>query len=296
MWNGNKFKAKLHGVSIIILISNILLYGGIACIIIALSGPGISTKQNRYLNRGIDIMFIIDESPSMAAKDFPPINRLESAKRIISRFIDGRENDSIGIISFSENASLRAPLTLDYKSVKDSLNDIEIMSLGEGTSIGMGLTLGVLHLRDGFSTSKVVILLTDGINNSGEIPPISAAKAAKEHGVRVYTIGVGGDDPTEVEFFDKNSQKVIRGIMNEGGFDQELLEDIANITGGNFYKATSPGMLETVFQGINYLETGSHVTETKMKFESFHNLFILISFFSLLGYFFLRKIILGEVL
>jgi len=252
--------------------------------------------ETNYLSKGIDIIIVLDESPSMSAKDFPPINRFESAKDIIQKFIDGRENDSVGIVSFADDAVLRVPLTLDYETVKSSVKNLKIMSMGQGTAIGMGLAVSVLHLKNSTSTSKVIILLTDGVNNAGEVLPESAAKAAKELGIKVYTIGIGGVDPVEIEFVNPETGIVTKADLPAGGFDQTLLEEIAAITGGNFYKASSPGMLETVLQGIDYLETSKKIIETRIKSRPIYDLFIIISFFSLIGYFILRKGILGEIL
>ncbi|QEN05010.1 VWA domain-containing protein [Thiospirochaeta perfilievii] len=296
VWSGNIFKTTQHNVNFFKLLSTILLYIGILSIIISLAGPSVVGGETNYLSKGIDIIIVLDESPSMSAKDFPPINRFESAKDIIQKFIDGRENDSVGIVSFADDAVLRVPLTLDYETVKSSVKNLKIMSMGQGTAIGMGLAVSVLHLKNSTSTSKVIILLTDGVNNAGEVLPESAAKAAKELGIKVYTIGIGGVDPVEIEFVNPETGIVTKADLPAGGFDQTLLEEIAAITGGNFYKASSPGMLETVLQGIDYLETSKKIIETRIKSRPIYDLFIIISFFSLIGYFILRKGVLGEIL
>lgn len=296
VWNGSEYKPRLTSVTILNVLSNICLYLGLASIITSLAGPAMAYRESNYLSRGVDIMIVLDESPSMSAKDFPPVNRFESAKSIINKFIEGRENDSVGVVSFADDAALRVPLTLDYNSIYRSVNDLKIMSLGTGTAIGMGLALSVLHLKGSEAKSKVVILLTDGVNNSGEILPMSAAKAAKDLGIKVYTIGIGGTEPVEVEFVNPETGILTQAKMGEGGYDQDLLVKIANVTGGVFYKATSPGMLETVFQGIDYLETSKNIIETKIKSEPLYDLFIVIGFFLLIGFYLIRKGLLGEIL
>ncbi|OQY37833.1 MAG: hypothetical protein B6229_07540 [Spirochaetaceae bacterium 4572_7] len=296
VWKGSLFSIKQYRVSFLNIFSNILLYLGILSIIIALAGPTLVDRESNYLSRGVDIMIVLDESPSMSAKDFPPINRFESAKSIITKFIDGRENDSVGIVSFADDAVLRVPLTLDYTTLAKSVNALEIMNLGTGTAVGMGLAVSVLHLKESKSPSKVIILLTDGVNNAGEVLPLSAAKAAKELGIKVYTIGIGGTEPVEVEFVNPETGVLTRAQMQEGGFDQSLLVDIAKITGGKFYKASSPGILETVFQGIDYLETSKKIVETKIKSKPIYHIFIIGAFFAFIGYYLVRKGLLGEIL
>ncbi|MGL1892338.1 MAG: VWA domain-containing protein [Spirochaetaceae bacterium] len=296
VWHGNDFSAKLLDVKFFSILSNVFLYLSIISVIISLSGPSIVVPESNYLSRGVDIMVVLDESPSMSAKDFPPVNRFESAKNIILKFIEGRENDSVGVVSFGDDAVLRVPLTLDYTIVESSVKKLELMSMGRGTAIGMGLAVSVLHLEHSTSKSQVIILLTDGVNNAGEVLPISAAKAAKELGIKVYTIGIGGTEAVEVEFVNPETGILTTANMSEGGFDQTLLEEIAKITGGNFYKASSPGMLETVLQGIDYLETSRKVVETRIKSTPIHDQFIIIGFVLLIVYYILRKGFLGEIL
>ncbi len=296
VWKGSVFSAKQNRVIFFEIISNIFLYLAVISIIIALAGPALVNRESNYLSRGVDIMIVLDESPSMSAKDFPPVNRFESAKSIIMKFVEGRENDSVGVVSFGDDAVLRVPLTLDYKTIGDSVGKLELVSMGTGTAIGMGLAVSVLHLKSSNAVSKIIILLTDGVNNTGEVLPLSAAKAAKELGIKIYTIGIGGSEPVEVEFVNPETGILTRAKMNEGGFDQDLLERIASVTGGNFYKASSPGMLETVFQGIDYLETSKKIVETRIKSKPIHGLLIITGFFLLIAYYLVRKGILGEIL
>lgn len=296
VWSGNSFYTKQIDVKIFKFLSSLFMYSGIIAVVTALSGPAIVGGETNYLSKGVDIMIVLDESPSMSAKDFPPVNRFESAKDIIQKFIDGRENDSVGIVSFADDAVLRVPLTLDYETVKRSVEELKIMDLGQGTAIGMGLAVSVLHLENSIAESKVIILLTDGVNNAGEVLPESAAKAAKELGIKVYTIGIGGSEPVELEFVNPETGIITKADLPEGGFDQTLLEEVASITGGNFYKASSPGMLETVLQGIDYLETGKKVVETRIKSRPIYHIFIVVAFFCFVTYFFIRKGVLGEIL
>lgn len=296
VWKGNKFAAVQPSVMFFTIISYIALYTGILGIIVSLAGPALVDRENNYLSRGVDIMIVLDESISMSAKDFPPVNRFESAKTIINKFIEGRENDSVGIVSFGDDAVLRVPLSLDYETLGDKVKALELGTLGNGTAIGMGLAVSVLHLKNSKAISKVVILLTDGVNNAGEVLPLSAAKAAEELGIKVYAIGIGGTEAVEVEFLNKDTGEITKATMREGGFDQAGLEQIALTTGGKFYKASSPGMLETVFQGIDYLETSKKIVETKIKSKPIYDLFVIFSFFAFVLYYLIRKGLLGEIL
>lgn len=296
VWEGRLFKSVQYDVKLMQILSTFSLYMGLISIIVALAEPTFVNRESNYLSRGVDIMFVLDESPSMSAKDFPPINRFESAKDIIMKFIEIRENDSVGLVSFGDDAVLRAPLSLDYKSIGERVSDLKIMTLGDGTAIGMGLAVSVLHLKNSSAKSKIIILLTDGVNNAGEVLPLSAAKAAKELGVKVYTIGIGNSEAVELEFVNPETGILVRGDLPEGGYDQQLLENIANETGGKFYKASSPGMLETVLQGIDYLETSKKVVEARIKSSPAHDIFIITALISLLVFYIIRKGFLGEIL
>lgn len=296
VWRGRLFNTVQYDVVILKVLSTVCLYLGLIAIIIALSEPAFVNRESNYLSRGVDIMFVLDESPSMSAKDFPPVNRFESAKDIILKFIEGRENDSVGLVSFGGEAVLRTPLSLDYKSVSERIADLKIMTLGDETAIGMGIAVSVLHLKHSSATSKIIILLTDGVNNAGEVLPLSAAKAATELGIKVYTIGIGNSEAVELEFVNPETGKIVRGDLPEGGFDQVLLENIADVTGAKFYKASSPGMLETVLQGIDYLETSKKVVEARIKSRPAHDMFIIIGLVSLLVFYIIRKGLLGEIL
>ncbi|MBN2617572.1 MAG: VWA domain-containing protein [Spirochaetales bacterium] len=296
VWKGNNYIFKQSSLLIFKNISTFFLYMGLLFIVLALTDPSIVGRENNYLSKGVDIMVVLDESPSMSAKDFPPVNRFESAKEIILKFIEGRENDSVGVVSFGDDAVLRVPLTLDYKSVSESVKNLKLMSLGEGTAIGMGLAVSVLHLKNSTATSKVIILLTDGVNNAGEVLPLSAARAAQEYNIKIYTIGIGSLEPVELEFVNPETGMITRADLPAGGFDQTLLEDIASITGGNFYKASSPGMLETVLQGIDYLERSRKIIETRIKSKPIYYIFTIWAIVFISTFYLIRKSILGEIL
>ncbi|MBN1948380.1 MAG: VWA domain-containing protein, partial [Candidatus Cloacimonetes bacterium] len=170
----------------------------IILMIFALARPRLAFKQQEITGKGIDIILALDVSGSMKAVDFQPVNRLEAAKKVALDFIQRRHNDRIGLIVFSENAFTQCPLTLDYNILMSIMQSIEIDEEANGTAIGMGLATAVARLKDSEAKSKVIILITDGRNNTGEIDPFTAADIAATFGVKVYAIGVGSRD--EVDF------------------------------------------------------------------------------------------------
>lgn len=295
VWKEEGFRPTQRGIRTALFFSHFCFYLGLLCFIFALAGPVKVRREKLYLSRGADIMVVLDESPSMSAKDFPPENRFESAKDIIYRFVEGRENDPVGLVTFGENAVLRVPPTLDYETLKTSVNNLELMDMGDGTSIGMGMAVAVLHLKYSTASSRVMILLTDGVNNAGEIPPLSAATAALEMGIKIYTIGIGGEGEVDVEYKDPETGKVYTGKMRSG-FDDELLIEIAEMTGGKFFRSTSPGTLETVFQSIDSIEASRKRTEEKIKSVPLYRFFLTLGLIFITADFLFKKTILGEIL
>ena len=185
-------------------------------------------------------MIVLDESPSMAARDLGGDSRFATAVEVIRGFVAGRENDAIGVVSFSDRAALQVPKTLDRVALNAALERLRVMTLGDATAIGMGIAVALLHLQDSAAAGRVIILLTDGENNAGEISPRTAAAIAADKGVRIYTIGVGRAGATVLELTDPRSGLTRRGVYH-GRFDEALLRRVAEITGGRYFAATEPG-------------------------------------------------------
>ena len=294
-WGGNGFYPTGGGLRFFLILSGIMYWTGMAFLIVALAGP-VSIKQKKiYLNEGKEIIFVLDQSPSMAATDFPPDNRFETAKNMIGKFIQGRVNDSIGLVGFGEDAVLRVPPTTDYDFLLNRLSEMQIMELGDGTAIGMGLSVATLHLSRGSGKEKIVVLLTDGDNNAGEIQPEMAARIASELGIKVYCIGIGSKGEVPVDLINPKTGQRLKGLLNSE-FNEPLLKTISEKTGGGYFKAVSPGILETIFQTIDTMET----TEIKIKIQvekrPLYRKFILIGFAVIFFNFIFRKIFLREVL
>ena len=233
----------------------------IGLLIVALARPQSFTSGENVTSEGIDIAMVLDISGSMLAEDFKP-NRLEAAKSVIDNFVKGRTTDRIGLVVFSREAFTQCPLTIDYNVLRNLLLDIRSGMIQDGTAIGNAIANGVNRLKESDAKSKIIILLTDGVNNAGEVDPISAAEIAKAFGIRIYTIGVGtrGEAPYPVQTpFGTRYQMVPVEI------DEAMLTKIANITGGEYFRATNNRALEEIYNKIDKLE------KTKIEITSYKN-------------------------
>ncbi len=221
-----------------------------AILIIALARPqSFSTGQN-VTTEGIDIVLAVDISGSMRSEDFKP-NRVDAAKSVADKFIDGRPNDRIGLVIFAGEAFTQCPITIDHRVLKDLLQKIDPSMLPDGTAIGNGIADAVGRLKDGQAKSKIIILLTDGASNAGEIDPRTAAEIAKTYGIRVYTICVGTGAPAP---YPVQTPYGLRYQMVSFAIDEGLLKDIADITGGQAYVASNNRTLEEIYKKIDQLE------------------------------------------
>ncbi len=222
----------------------------IASLIIAIARPQAVNSWEESQSEGIDIMMVFDISGSMLAQDFKP-NRLEAAKKVISEFITDRERDNIGLVIFAGESFTQCPLTLDHGVLLSLLHEVKYGMIEDGTAIGLGLANAVNRLKDSKSQSRVVILLTDGSNNRGQIAPLTAAELAKAYGIRVYTIGVGsqGVAPTPVQTpYGERIQNVPVDI------DETTLTEIAGITNGKYFRAENNQKLEEIYEEIDAME------------------------------------------
>ncbi len=236
----------------------------LSLLIVALAGPQkISSKSNINIE-GIDIVLALDVSGSMRARDFQP-DRIGAAKKIATEFINGRPNDRIGLVIFSGEAFTQAPLTLDHAVLKSLLREVKSGMIQDGTAIGDGLATAVSRLKDSKARSKVIVLLTDGVNNSGAIDPETAAELAKMYGIRVYTIGVGSYGyapyPVQTPYGIQMQQMKVQ-------IDEALLKKIAQETGGKYFRANNNRKLEAIFKEIDRLEKSKiNVQQFRRKYE-----------------------------
>jgi Ca-activated chloride channel family protein len=224
----------------------------LALAVTALARPQQGTQEEEFLTEGIDIIVALDASGSMAAEDFLPRNRLYVAKLVVSKFVEGLKNDRLGFVVFAARAYTRCPLTLDYGVLLNVLDQVQLGSMEDGTAIGNALATCLNRLRSSKAKSKVIILVTDGMNNRGEVQPLDAAQIAKTLGVRVYTVGVGSKGTARFPVQDPNYGKVYVDLPVE--IDEASLTQIAQITGGLYYRATDRPSLEKIFEAIGNLE------------------------------------------
>jgi Ca-activated chloride channel homolog len=244
-----------------------------ALMIVALARPQRGHSRTEITANGIDIVLGLDVSGSMQALDFliegHRVNRIQVVKSVVGNFIEQRQNDRIGLIAFAAAPYLVSPLTLDHDWLLQNLERVNPVGANDdGTAIGSAIAAGVNRLRTTNAKSKVVILLTDGINNTGKISPLAAAEAAKALGVKIYTIGVGvrGLAPIPVRDAAGNT----RLVMDKVDVDEKTLQAVASQTGGSFYRATDTDSLQRIYEQINRLETTAH---TVQKFEHYDELY-----------------------
>ena len=239
----------------------------IAALIVAFSRPQTGVTSETLSAEGIDIVLAIDVSSSMLAEDLEP-NRLEAAKAVAAEFVEGRRNDRIGLVVFAGEAFTQVPLTLDYSVVTDLLGQIEVGMIEDGTAVGMGLATAVKRLQASDAKSQVVVLLTDGRNNTGEIGPVTAGQMAQALGVRVYTIGAGSQGMARVPIDDRLRGR--RYVTVEVDIDEASLQEVAETTGGRYFRATNREGLGQIYEEIDALET----TEIEVQnFTSYGELF-----------------------
>lgn len=261
---------------------------GVAALIVALARPQTSLSWQDVTTEGIDIAIAIDISGSMLAEDFKP-NRLEASKQVAMDFISERPYDRIGLVVYAGESFTQCPLTTDHDVLLNLFDGIKNGMIEDGTAIGMGLATSVSRLKDSDAISKVVILLTDGSNNRGSIPPVTAAEIAKKFGIRVYTVGVGSNGMAPTPFQDQFGRTQYQNV--EVKIDEKTLKEIADITDGQYFRATNKESLESIYKEIDQLEKSKiEVTEYKNKSEKFVP-FARLALILLLMEFLLRNII-----
>jgi Ca-activated chloride channel homolog len=224
----------------------------LALAITAMARPQRGSQSEEILTEGIDIMVALDASGSMAAEDFEPRNRFFVAKLVAGKFIEGLRHDRVGMIVFAAKAVTRCPLTVDYGVLLDVLNSTQLGTIEDGTAIGNALATSLNRLRQSQAKSKVIILLTDGVNNRGEIQPLDAAEMARALGIKIYTIGIGSTGMARFPVNDPVYGKTYANLQVE--IDEQSLKQIAAATKGLYYRATDRPSLERIFNDISRLE------------------------------------------
>ena len=250
----------------------VLRIAGIGMLTLALARPQSGREGREVLSQGIDIVLAIDASSSMEATDLAEVSRLEVSKQVVADFAGGRVNDRLGLVVFAGEAYTQCPLTLDYGVFLDFLKDVRIAEEDwDGTAIGTAIATAVNRLRDSDARSKVIVLLTDGLNNRGEVDPVTAARAAEAVRVRIYTIGAGSEG--EITRRIDGGLFGPRNVRVRVEIDEKTLKEVADLTGGRYFRATSEEKLESIYAEIGEMEK----TEIKTReYVNYNELFALL--------------------
>ena len=229
-----------------------LKMAALACLIVILCRPQTKDSWSTSDVEGTDIVIALDVSTSMLAKDFSP-NRFESAKKVATQFVSGRDHDNIGLVLFAGESFTQVPMTMDNAALVNAIGQTEMFALEDGTAIGDGIATAINRIRDGKAKSKSIILLTDGSNNTGVVAPNTAADIARKYGIKIYTIGVGSngtaDYPVAIDYAGNIQYQRMPVVI-----DEATLKNIASTTGGKYFRATSGSVLRNVFSEIDKLE------------------------------------------
>ncbi len=242
-------------------------------LIIALARPRLGKGSTDIETSGIDVVLTLDVSGSMEALDFKldgqPANRLEVVKKVVAKFVGQRPNDKLGMVAFAGRPYLVSPLTLDHDFLAKRLADVKMGQVEDGTAIGSAIASSVDHLRDSTAKSRIVILLTDGVNNAGAINPLTAAEAAKALGIKVYTIGAGTRGEAPIPVRDGFGRTYLQTMKVD--IDEEMLGKVASATGAQSFRATDTDSLEKIYESINQLEK---TTRKMKKYQQYEELFL----------------------
>ena len=230
----------------------LLKIGALTCFILALARPQLNLTEEKVKAEGIDIMLAVDLSSSMLSKDFNP-DRLEVSKMVAGEFVSKRRYDRIGLVVFAGEAFTQCPLTVDHNILNDFLSGLRVGIVQDGTAIGMGLATAVNRLKDSDAKSKIIILLTDGVNNTGYINPMTAAEIARQYDIKVYTIGVGSMGQA-LSPVNRSLNGEYYFAMSRVEIDTELLKKISEMTSGQYFRATDRASLEQIYEEIDRLE------------------------------------------
>jgi len=267
-----------------------LRYLALAALMLAMARPQQTLKEEVVKAEGIDIILAMDLSSSMLAKDFDP-DRLTVSKEVAAKFVDKRVYDRIGLVVFAGDSFTQTPLTTDHNILKDFLANIECGMLDDGTAIGMGLATATNRLKGSKSKSKVIILLTDGVNNAGYIKPLTAAEIAEEYDMKIYTIGIGTTGAALTPVNRRNDGKFVFG-MSKVNIDEKLLSEISKMTGGRYFRATDEAMLNSIYDEIDQLEKTEMEVNVFKRYKDIFRIPLMLAFGLLLLEFILRQTIL----
>jgi Ca-activated chloride channel family protein len=254
----------------------------LAALVVALARPRSGAHVETRTSEGINIVLAIDLSSSMLALDFRPANRIEVAKQKVKQFISRRTSDRIGVVAFAGEALTQVPLTTDYPVVMQAVSNLQAGQLEDGTAIGTAIATAANRLRDAPGRSRVLILLTDGVNNRGSVDPLTAAKAAAAYGIKIYGIGVGsvGMAPVPVG---RNAAGGLNYEYQPVEIDERLLSNIASMTGGRYFRARDAAALQNIYSVIDRMERAPVHSSTVVNYRELYRWPLLVGLLSLVG-------------
>ena len=263
-WEGKYFEWNSKSQKFFSVLAKILVFGAFFLVVAAFADPVISTQEKVYTSLGTDMVFVIDVSPSMAAKDMDGNSRLDIAKKTIADLVIQNDGVRLGIVALGSNASVLVPPTTDHQVVLQRIGDLQIMMLGDGSAIGDGISTAVCHMVSSAAPNKCIILLTDGESNAGSIHPETAASLAKDNGISIYVVGIGSKGVVTLEYQDPATEKVISGRY-DSNYNSASLRKIASIANGKYFETKSTEDLvstvynvtkkESVIQNFTYRTT-----------------------------------------
>ena len=262
-------------------------------LIVAAARPQTIEHNAKTETEGIDIVLAMDVSTSMLARDFNP-DRITASKEVATQFVANRKSDRVGLVVFAGESYTQSPLTTDRASLQTLLGRLRCGVIEDGTAIGNGLATAVNRLRESDAKSKVVILLTDGVNNSGHVTPMTVAEMARDMGIKVYTIGVGRNGKAPYPMFDQYG-RMIDVVMAQVEIDEALLGDIAKMTGGKYFRATDKSSLEGIYEQINKMEKSKVEVFETMRINEEFLIYLLVALGLLVGEFLVKYIVLKRI-
>ncbi|MBQ9206744.1 MAG: VWA domain-containing protein [Treponema sp.] len=298
-WGGASFEYKNPVATLSSVIAKIFSALSFLFLVVALANPIIRQQEKIFTSRGTDILFVLDTSPSMAAKDISLVNgtatRFEAAKTGIRTLIAKERGASYGIVAMASESACIVPPTTDLEFFLRQLDSLEIGTLGEGTALGTGLTTAIYHLESSKAPKKCIILITDGENNAGSIHPETAATFASERGISLYTFGIGTSGSVPIEYIDKKSGKIRSGFY-ESSFDTSTLENLAVIAGGRYFGIDTLSSLSASLSEISKQEEVIQTFRYRSSDKNCYPYFLILSLILFAGSWIIRRILLLEVL
>jgi len=294
-WNGIPFRWSSPVMRGALIVSRIAAIAGVVCIVLALSSPVRYRQERMFGGNGTGIVFALDVSPSMAARDLGSETRLDTARHFIHSFMEKRSGDSFGLVALGSDAALMVPPTTDHALFGARLDALSIGELGDGTALGLGLAVAAAHLMNRADRRACVILLTDGENNTGDINPKTAAGIYPDNNIRLFVVGIGTRGEVPIEYTDPATGKQYSGVL-DSDYSDATLRAMAERGGGTYVQAGTRGALEAVFAEIGDSVPSSASSWTRTVEEPLERPFILASLAFLALVWFLRRIVMGAVL